>query len=122
MQTKSLTEFFQRFMASLCLINDDYRNLHYVIEAAKSFPGHPVYHDPTLTRAQEFTLYTHRLRTASYWIVAAKSGLSFVPDFIRIPVLSNYVAQRKAQFDLYIRDLTQRTVDSIAKKKSRGIF
>lgn len=41
-----------------------------VIEAAKSFPGKPVYRDPTLTRAQELTLYAHRLRTASYWVLA----------------------------------------------------
>jgi hypothetical protein len=40
-----------------------------------------------------------------------------VPDFIRIPILANYVAKRKIQFGLDIRDVIQKTVDSIARKE-----
>jgi hypothetical protein len=90
-----------------------------VIESAISFRGQQVYRDNerNLTKAQKITRYVHRLRTAQYWIVAAKRGLTFAPDFIRIPILADYVAERKARLDWYIRDLIQKTVDNIARKE-----
>ena len=47
-------------------------------------------------------LSKHRLRTAFYWEIATHLGIAFLPDFMRIPILSGYNARVRQSLRMFI--------------------
>jgi hypothetical protein len=41
-------------------------------------------------RAEDKDLRLHQLRTAAYWEISGQLSLAFLPDFMRIPIISGY--------------------------------
>lgn len=53
------------------------------------------------------------LRTAIYWEIAGKLRLAFLPDFLRIPILTGYNARIKQSLRMFINS----NVDMLVKKE-----
>ena len=68
--------------------------------------------------AQSDDLQLHRLRTYAYWEIATNLKIPFLPDFIRIPILTGYNARIKNN----IRILIQNCIDqSIINELNDGL-
>jgi hypothetical protein len=55
---------------------------------------------PPHNRDKEFLL--HFLRTAGYWEISGKLNLAFLPDFMRIPIISGYNARLRQSLRTFI--------------------
>jgi hypothetical protein len=74
-----------------------------MIKTDKSNWNQTIYKSPLFDNGNLYLRF-HRLRTAIYWIVAAKFSLAFLPDFMRIPMIDGYNIRLKKSLRMYIQD------------------